>query len=632
MCRTPKRDGMGKNMKYENIVKGRFEERPNRFVAYVEIDGRREKVHVKNTGRCRELLLPGTTVYLERSGNPGRSTAYDLVAVEKQGRMVNMDSQAPNRAVLEWLWEKQLFPDLVSVRPETTYGSSRIDFYIETASEKIFMEVKGVTLEEDGEARFPDAPSQRAVKHVEELVRARQEGYEACVLFVIQMKGVSHLIPNAVTHPEFAEALRQAAGVGVRVLAYDCRVTSDSLEIGDAVPVYLEGLSPSLEKFNGISENIKENLRKGELSAIAEPLLKWYDSSRRILPWREDPTPYHVWVSEIMLQQTRVEAVKPYYRRFMEELPDVASLARVSQERLLKLWEGLGYYSRARNLQDAARQVMEEYGGRMPGSRRELMELKGIGSYTAGAIASIAFGKKEPAVDGNVLRVLSRLRMDDGEITDPRVRQRVERELGEAMSAFRPGDYNQALMEIGALVCVPGGRPGCGECPLAALCMAHQYSCEQDYPKKAAKKPRVIEERTVLVIQDGSRAVLRRRPARGLLAGLYELPSLDGHRSAREVTRYLTENGLKILRIQRLADSRHVFTHREWHMWGYRIRVDGLEPRGCSRETEDWLYVEPEETRERYPIPSAFAAYLPCLDIVRKQETSSGNPQGDREE
>lgn len=298
----------------------------------------------------------------------------------------------------------------------------------------------------------------------------------------------------------------------------------------------------------------------------------------------------------------------------------------------MKLWEGLGYYSRARNLQAAALQMMEEYGGQMPGSRRELMGLKGIGSYTAGAIASIAFGKKEPAVDGNVLRVLSRLRMDDGEITDPRVRQRVERELGEAMSASRPGDFNQALMEIGALVCVPGGRPGCGECPLAALCMAHQDGCEQDYPKKAAKKPRIIEERTVLVIQDGSRAVLRRRPARGLLAGLYELPSLDGHRSAREVTRYLTENGLKILRIQRLADSRHVFTHREWHMWGYRIRVDGLEPRGCSRETEDWLYVEPEETRERYPIPSAFAAYLPCLDIVRKQETSSGNPHGDREE
>lgn len=187
-------------MRYENIVKGRFIQRPNRFVAYVDIDGRQEKVHVKNTGRCRELLIPDADVYLERSSNPARSTAYDLVAVEKGGRVINMDSQAPNRVVLEWLRTRQLFPDLVSVRPETVYGSSRFDFYIETASEKIFMEVKGVTLEEEGEARFPDAPSERAVKHVEELIRARQEGYGAYVLFVIQMKGVSHLVPNVRTH------------------------------------------------------------------------------------------------------------------------------------------------------------------------------------------------------------------------------------------------------------------------------------------------------------------------------------------------------------------------------------------------------------------------------------------------
>lgn len=201
-------------MKYENIIKGRFIQRPNRFIAYVDIDGKQEKVHVKNTGRCRELLIPGVAVYLERSANPARSTAYDLVAVEKEGRMVNMDSQAPNRVVLEWLHTKQLFPDLVSVRPETVYGNSRFDFYIETASEKIFMEVKGVTLEEEGEVRFPDAPSERAVKHVEELIRARQEGYGAYVLFVIQMKGVSHLVPNAKTHPEFAQALQRAVREG----------------------------------------------------------------------------------------------------------------------------------------------------------------------------------------------------------------------------------------------------------------------------------------------------------------------------------------------------------------------------------------------------------------------------------
>ena len=611
-------------MKYKNIVKGRFIQRPNRFIAYVNIDGRQEKVHVKNTGRCRELLVPDAAVYLERSANPARSTAYDLIAVEKEGRMVNIDSQAPNRVVLEWLQTRQLFPNMVSVRPETVYGSSRFDFYIETASEKIFMEVKGVTLEEEGEVRFPDAPSERAVKHVEELIRARQEGYGAYVLFVVQMKGVSHLVPNARTHPEFARALQRAAREGVRILAYDCQVTQDSLVMADVVPVYLTPPSdgaqplpaPCLEKFNSISENFKENLRKGELSAIAEPLLKWYDIHRRILPWREDPTPYHVWVSEIMLQQTRVEAVKPYYKRFMEQLPDIVSLAQVPQERLLKLWEGLGYYSRARNLQAAARQIMEEYGGQMPDTCGELMKLKGIGSYTAGAIASIAYGKNVPAVDGNVLRVLARLRKEHEEITDPRVKQRVERELEQQLRGLsRPGDFNQAMMDIGALVCVPGGRPHCEECPLGELCMAHEHHCEEEYPRKAAKKKRAVEDKTVLVIRDHSLAVLHRRPARGLLAGMYELPSLKGHRTAEEVTRYLAENGLKILRIQKLEDSRHIFTHREWHMCGYMIRVDELEPKGSGRETEEWLYVEPQEAGERYPIPSAFAAYLPYLNI-----------------
>lgn len=609
-------------------------ERPNRFVAYVDIEGRRERVHVKNTGRCRELLTPGAAVYLELCANPARSTAYDLVAVEKDGRTINIDSQAPNRAVLEWLWSRRLFPDMVSVRPETVYGSSRFDFYIETSGEKIFMEVKGVTLEEGGVVRFPDAPSQRAVKHVEELIKAVREGYGAYILFVIQMKGVSYLLPNAQTHPAFAQALRHAAEAGVRILAYDCRVTPESMEIADAVPVYLAPPDPvaedpsandhSMEKFSGISLKIKENLRKGELSAIAEPLLKWYDTHRRILPWREDPTPYHVWVSEIMLQQTRVEAVKPYYRRFMEELPDIAGLAEVSQERLLKLWEGLGYYSRACNLKAAAGQIMEEYGGRMPDSREALMRLKGIGSYTAGAIASIAYGKKEPAVDGNVLRVLSRFRADDGEITNARVRARVERELRESMSPLRPGDYNQAMMDIGALVCVPGEQPRCGECPLAGLCMAHGKHCEGQYPRKAAKKKRTVEEKTVLVIRDDTRAALRRRPAGGLLAGMYELPGLEGHRTAEEVTRYLADNGLKILRIQKLEDSKHIFTHREWHMWGYMVRVDELEPKGGG-EASQWLYVEPEETRERYPIPSAFAAYLPYLSIRQGKEAFPDN-------
>jgi sugar fermentation stimulation protein len=326
-----------RQMKYDNITAGRFVERPNRFIAYVDIAGRRERVHVKNTGRCRELLVPGAEVYLEKGESPGRSTAYDLVAVKKGERLVNMDSQAPNRAVHEWLEKRILFPDLVQVRPETRYGNSRFDFYIETTEEKIFMEVKGVTLEEDNVVSFPDAPSERAVKHVEELVRAKHDGYRAFVMFVIQMKGASYFTPNGQIHPEFADALKKAAKEGVEILAYDCRVEPDGMEIEDPVPVFW----PS------------------GLEAIPKPLLKWYDENRRRLPWREHPSPYRVWVSEIMLQQTRVEAVKPYFERFMRTLPDIASLAAADEETLLKLWEGLGYYNRVRNLKQAAIQIME---------------------------------------------------------------------------------------------------------------------------------------------------------------------------------------------------------------------------------------------------------------------------------
>jgi len=328
-------------MKYQDVVEGKFVDRPNRFIAHVEINGKIETVHVKNTGRCRELLLPAATVYLERSKAAGRKTEYDLIAVQKAHRIVNMDSQAPNKVVEEWLLTGALFTDLVFVRPETVYGKSRFDFYLETKDQKIFMEVKGVTLEEDNVLRFPDAPSERAVKHLEELVQARKEGYETYVVFVIQMKGADYFEPNYKMHPEFAKALEQAAGAGVKVLAYDCRVKPDEMWIDEPVRV-----------------------RLGEelLAAIPKPLLAWYDQNRRILPWREEPTPYRVWVSEIMLQQTRVEAVKPYFKRFMDNLPDIASLAGAEENILLKLWEGLGYYNRVRNLQKAPIEIMEEYG------------------------------------------------------------------------------------------------------------------------------------------------------------------------------------------------------------------------------------------------------------------------------
>lgn len=603
-------------MEYGNITKGRFLERPNRFIARVEIedsgDGkvRTETVHVKNTGRCRELLQKGAAVYLVKSDNPARSTAYDLVAVEKGKRLVNMDSQAPNKAVEEWLRGGGLFADTTLVRPEARYGNSRFDFYLETADEKIFMEVKGVTLEEEGVVRFPDAPSDRAVKHVEELIAARREGYRAFVMFVVQMEDVRYFAPNRDTHPEFAEALCKAAQEGVEILAYDCQVRPGSMRVNRPVPVALfPGDQPD------IHETLRKNLGKYKLGNICNPLLAWYDRNRRILPWRESPTPYRVWVSEIMLQQTRVEAVKPYFQRFMEALPDIGALAQAEEETLLKLWEGLGYYSRARNLRKAAIQIQRDFGGQMPDTYEELLTLTGIGSYTAGAIASIAFQRPVPAVDGNVLRVMARLRQDGRLIDDTKVKAAVEQDLKEIMPSDRPGDFNQAMMEIGACVCIPGGAPLCGACPLAELCMSHLAGTQQDYPKKQAKRARQIEEKTILIVRDEERAAIRKRPGRGLLAGMYEFPSLEGFRTAQEVAAYLADSGMKALRIQPLEDARHIFTHREWHMRGYMVRVDELEPRRLRGAAADWLYIEPEETEEKYPIPSAFSAYMKYLSI-----------------
>lgn len=226
-------------MKYRTIVKAVFLERPNRFIAYVDINGVKETVHVKNTGRCRELLQKGATVYLEKSDNPSRKTAYDLVAVVKNGRLINMDSQAPNKAVQEWLLTNELFGDLIAIKPETKYKNSRFDFYVRCESREAFIEVKGVTLENAGVVAFPDAPSERAVKHVYELIEAKRDGYDVYILFVVQMKNVKYLIPNEETHPEFAKALRDASGAGVNILAYDCMVTENEMIIDEPVLVKL---------------------------------------------------------------------------------------------------------------------------------------------------------------------------------------------------------------------------------------------------------------------------------------------------------------------------------------------------------------------------------------------------------
>ena len=298
-------------MRYDRIYKAKFIERPNRFIAYAELNGKKETVHVKNTGRCAELLRPGADIYIQESDNPSRKTRWDLIAVKKGSRMINMDSQIPNKVVKEWIEQGNLFGNVTLIRPETVYKNSRFDLYVEAEDQnggirKIFIEIKGVTLEENGVCRFPDAPSERAVKHLEELSDAKKNGYEAYVFFVIQMKGVRYFTPNTETHPQFAEALQKTAKEGVKVLAYDCDVTSDAIELSDAVDVVLG--NPIL----------KESVR---------PLVEWFRENKRDLPWRKRINAYRVWISEIMLQQTRVEAVKPFYERFMRELPNVAALA-----------------------------------------------------------------------------------------------------------------------------------------------------------------------------------------------------------------------------------------------------------------------------------------------------------------
>ena len=582
-------------MRYERIEKAVFLERPNRFIAYTELNGRKETVHVKNTGRCAELLVPGASVYIQRSANPDRKTKWDLISVEKGERMINMDSQIPNRLVEEWIRGGHLFRDVTLVRPETTYGNSRFDLYVEAEGKRIFIEVKGVTLEENGVCRFPDAPSERAVKHLEELILAKQEGYETYVFFVIQMKDVRYFTPNTDTHPAFAEALRRAAAAGVHILAYDCTVSPDSIEIDSPVDIVLG--SP-------------------ELKEAAGPLVEWFRENRRDLPWRRRMNAYRVWISEIMLQQTRVEAVKPYYERFLEELPDVKALAEVPEERLLKLWEGMGYYNRARNLKAAAVQIMEEFGGRFPDRYEEIRSLKGIGSYTAGAIVSFVYNIPKPAVDGNVFRVVTRLLADPDDITKASTRTKIEALLEEVIPRDAAGDFNQSLIELGAIVCLPNGEPKCAECPVRHLCRSFAEGTQMEYPVKKKAKERRIEKRTVFLFCDGGAVAIRKRKSTGLLAGMYEFPNVEGHLKRQEAIDYARSLGLAPVRVKKLESAKHIFSHVEWHMTGYEILVDELE----KEMRDNVIFAGRDELEEKYPMPSAFETYLAAAGAQRKKK------------
>ena len=359
----------------------------------------------------------------------------------------------------------------------------------------------------------------------------------------------------------------------------------------------------------------------GSIKDIVHPLLSWYEVSARKLPWRENPSGYHVWVSEIMLQQTRVEAVIPYYRRFLEALPEVADLAACPEDKLLKLWEGLGYYSRVRNMQRCAVILTEQYGGKLPETYEELIKLPGIGPYTAGAIASIAFKKPVPAVDGNVLRVISRISASEEDILLPSVRNRIDSLLREILmeeAPFAAGSFNQALMDLGATVCLPGaGRSGsavkarCGICPLQTLCLARQKNMVDCLPVRIPKTRRKKQERTILVVSDGKNTILGKRPEKGLLAGLYELPGLEGRKNEAEILAFLRKLGISPLRIKALPEAKHVFTHIDWMMTGWYIFAEDLAE--TAAPGKPYLVAKIQSIGKEYAIPSAFKAYMKYL-------------------
>ncbi len=346
---------------------------------------------------------------------------------------------------------------------------------------------------------------------------------------------------------------------------------------------------------------------KDALAALGD----WYPAHHRVLPWRQTADPYAIWVSEIMLQQTRVEAVKGYWTRFLSALPTVQALAETNEDALLKLWEGLGYYSRVRNMQKAARQIQEIYDGQLPCQAEALKKLPGIGPYTAGAVASIAFGQPVSAVDGNVLRILSRLLGDNRPIDDPKVKKEYEQALDKAIEAladrYHPGVLNQGMMELGATVCLPAGAPLCHNCPWADICFAKNGAWQQ-LPQKLPKRPKKICPMTVMVVICNNHLLVRKRPGTGLLAGLWELPHLDGYCTDLEILQQLPPflGDLCGQALTPLPPATHVFTHLTWQMQGRLIRLDAqnlpLPPNG-------WAWADAKALRTVYPLPSAFGVY-----------------------
>ena len=342
-------------------------------------------------------------------------------------------------------------------------------------------------------------------------------------------------------------------------------------------------------------------------SLLPQLLLPWYERDRRALPWREDRDAYHIWVSEIMLQQTRVEAVKGYYARFLAELPTVQALAQCDDEKLHKLWEGLGYYSRVRNLKKAAQVIVSQHGGVFPQTYQELLALPGIGEYTAGAIGSIAFNLPTPAVDGNVLRVCARLTEDRSPIDLPETKKKVHAALA-AIYPEKAGDFTQALMELGATLCGPNWKPRCESCPCASLCLAYQRGTSETLPVKSPKKAKRQEERTVFIFSCDGCYALRKRPNRGLLAGLWEFPNVSGKLEVPQALEAAEDMGVGPRNLLRHVERKHIFTHIQWNLRGYYLEV--------AERPDCFQWFTGEEIRAQAALPTAFRQFWEEIDHV----------------
>ncbi|GHU62436.1 A/G-specific adenine glycosylase [Clostridia bacterium] len=337
--------------------------------------------------------------------------------------------------------------------------------------------------------------------------------------------------------------------------------------------------------------------------ALQPALLTWYRENARPLPWRKNISPYRTWISEIMLQQTRIQAAIGYFHRFTAEIPDIHTLANISTERLLKLWEGLGYYNRAKNLQAAAQILEKHYQGNLPANYEQLKQLPGIGPYTAGAIASIAFGLPTAAVDGNVLRVVSRLLAKLEDISLAKVKKKMENLLFSVLPANEAGAFNQALMELGELYCLPKGKTKCLECPISSFCLAKEQQLVEQIPFKTAKSERKKEQKTILIFHHQDTIAIQKREQNGVLKGLYEFPNLPGHLNQNELKAFLQNQQFNYNNIHSFSPSKHIFTHIEWHMIAYQIDM-------TQKPDTKYIWAKLSELQDKYPIPTVFKNFF----------------------